>query len=49
MRHGLARATSFTELFHAMLDLCERLGFSIADDPADPGVKIVTLIVRPGV
>ncbi len=34
---------------HKMLDLCDGLGFSIADDPADPGVKVVTLLVRPGV
>ena len=33
---------------HKMLDLCEGLGFSIADDPADLGVKVVTLLLRPG-
>ncbi|OGA03395.1 MAG: GNAT family N-acetyltransferase [Betaproteobacteria bacterium RIFCSPLOWO2_02_FULL_62_17] len=34
---------------HVMLGLCGRLGFVTADDPAAPGVKIVTLIVRPAV
>ena len=34
---------------HKMLDVCARLGFVIADDPGDIGVKIVTLQVRPGV
>jgi acetyltransferase len=27
----------------AMLRMCEQLGFRIADDPAEPGVKLVTL------
>ena len=29
-----------------MLAMCAELGFHIADDPADPGVKTVTLPVR---
>jgi acetyltransferase len=30
----------------AMLAMCTELGFHIADDPDDPGVKTVTLPVR---
>jgi acetyltransferase len=30
----------------AMLAMCVELGFQIADDPDDPGVKTVTLPVR---
>jgi hypothetical protein len=26
--------------------MCAELGFHIADDPGDPGVKTVTLLVR---
>jgi acetyltransferase len=33
---------------HVMLGLCERLGFSIAADPSDANVKVVTLDVLPG-
>jgi L-amino acid N-acyltransferase YncA len=29
-----------------VLAMCAELGFHIADDPADPGVKTVTLLVR---
>jgi acetyltransferase len=26
-----------------MLQMCRELGFHVADDPAEPGVKVVTL------